>query len=163
LIARPAGAALLYAMLRRCPTAAAPERAEVEGEKEHEMTEMTTSNCNAAPRRGLARALAASAAAGLMFAGAAFAQGPSTGNPKGSVAPSTQGSSASPPAERARTVDTGRSDPLDSSKGPAEARTNRTPQPGGGSSTGGLTRRNPQDNATSPAPPPSNSNSKPGK
>jgi hypothetical protein len=46
-----------------------------------------------------------------VVAGAAFAQGPSTGNPKGSVAPSTQGSSANPPAERARTVDTGRSDP----------------------------------------------------
>jgi hypothetical protein len=36
-------------------------------------------------------------------------------------------------------------------------------RPEAGGSTGGLTRRNPQDNATSPAPPPSNANSKPGK
>jgi hypothetical protein len=106
-------------------------------------------------------ALAACLVAGLVVAGAAFAQGPSTGNPKGSVAPATQGSSANPPAERARTVDTGRSDPLDTSKGPAEARMNSTPKAGG--STGGLTRRNPQDSASSPAPPPSNANSKPGK
>ncbi|SFP38263.1 hypothetical protein [Variovorax sp. 770b2] len=100
---------------------------------------------------------------GLLAATAAFAQAPSTGNPKGSVAPSTQGSSANPPADPARTVDTGRSEPLDSTKGPVAARVNRTPRPGGGSATGGLTRRNPQDTLPSPAPPPSNSNSKPGK
>ncbi|ADU34900.1 hypothetical protein [Variovorax paradoxus] len=99
----------------------------------------------------------------MMVAGATFAQGSSTGNPKGSVAPSTQGNSARHPAEPARTVDTGRSEPLDSSKGPPEVRGNRTQRPGGGSATGGLTRRNPQDNATSPAPPPSNANSRPGK
>jgi hypothetical protein len=98
-----------------------------------------------------------------LLAATAVAQGSSTGNPKGSVAPSTQGKSVSPPANPARTVDTGRSEPLDSSKGPASARANRTPRPGGGSATGGLTRRNPQDALPSPAPPPSNSNSKPGK
>lgn len=113
-------------------------------------------------KRGF-RMQAACALAGLVVAAGAFAQNPATGNPRGSVAPSGQGNSEKPPAEPARTVDTGRSDPLDSRKGPAEARTNRTQLPGGGSSTGGLTRRNPQDNASPAAPPPSNANSKPGK
>lgn len=92
--------------------------------------------------------------------GAALAQ--STGNPRGTVAPDTRGNSAKVPASPARTVDTGRSDSLDELPGPPQARP-RTPRPGGGSSTGGLTRRNPQEMQTSPAPPPSNANSRPGK
>ncbi|MDQ0040746.1 hypothetical protein [Variovorax boronicumulans] len=129
------------------------------------MTDMTTTTTTKDGGGTRMRAVCAYAGlAGLMMvAGATFAQGSSTGNPKGSVAPSTQGNSASHPAEPARTVDTGRSDPLDSSKGPPEVRGHRTQRPGGGSATGGLTRRNPQDNATSPAPAPSNANSRPGK
>lgn len=92
-------------------------------------------------------------------AGGAHAQSSSTGNPKGTVAPSTQGNAAKTPANPARTVDTGRtSDPIDESKGPPEVR--RTERPGGDTSTGGLTRRNPEETRPSPAPPPGSSNSR---
>ena len=98
----------------------------------------------------------------LAAASGAHAQGSSTGNPKGTVAPSTQGNAAKTPANPARTVDTGRtSDPIDESKGPPEVR--RTERPGGDTSTGGLTRRNPEETRPSPAPPPSSSNSRPHK
>ncbi len=91
----------------------------------------------------------------LIFAAAAAhttARSQPTGNPKGSVAPSTQGNSEKAPANPARNVDTGRSDKLDDRKGPTDARTRRTERPGGGSTTGGLTRRNPQE--ANPSPPP---------
>lgn len=91
------------------------------------------------------------------------AQAQPTGNPKGSAPPPIEGNAAKKPANPARPVDTGRSDPLDESKGPTQARTKRTERPGGGSSTGGLTRRSPQETQTSPAPEPSNANSRPGK
>jgi len=98
----------------------------------------------------------------LAAASGAHAQGSSTGNPKGTVAPSTQGNAAKTPANPARTVDTGRtSDPIDERKGPPEVR--RTERPGGDTSTGGLTRRNPEETRPSPAPPPSSSNSRPHK
>lgn len=83
-----------------------------------------------------------------------------TGNPKGSVAPSTQGNPAKTPANPARNVDTGRSDPLNESKGPPDVRTRRSERPGGGSATGGLTRRNPQDASPLPTPEPSSGNTR---
>uniref|UniRef100_UPI004039B5F3 hypothetical protein n=1 Tax=Variovorax sp. BK018 TaxID=3450241 RepID=UPI004039B5F3 len=91
----------------------------------------------------------------LIFAAAAMhgaARSQPTGNPKGSVAPSTQGNSEKAPANPARNVDTGRSDRLDEQKGPVDARTRRTERPGGGSTTGGLTRRNPQEANPPPSP-----------
>ncbi|MDH6169893.1 hypothetical protein M2282_005063 [Variovorax boronicumulans] len=110
-------------------------------------------------------------AAGLVAAAAApQVHAQPSGNPKGSAAPSMQGNSEKKPANPARTVDTGRSEPLDESKGPTEMR-GRTQRPGGGSATGGLTRRNPQEQSQSQAqpsvpttaPPPGDANARPGR
>ena len=98
---------------------------------------------------GLALALA------LLWSGAALAQSPSTGNPKGSIAPSTEGSTANPPANPARTLAPGSSGARDSGKAPPE---DRRQQPQAGTSTGAGTgdpsRRDRQDKAAVPMPPP---------
>jgi len=98
----------------------------------------------------------------LILAAAAIqaARAQPTGNPRGSTAPSTQGNTEKAPANPARNVDTGRADKLDERQGPAEARIRRTERPGGGSATGGLTRRNPQDAKPSPVPDPGSANTR---
>jgi hypothetical protein len=78
--------------------------------------------------------------------GLAPALAQSTGNPKGSVAPSTQGAAAKPPADPKTPSANGSPGPiLDSTRGPASARTQRTQPPGGGPA-GGLADHFPQDN-----------------
>ena len=82
---------------------------------------------------------AACAMAFLLAAGSAV-NAQSSGNPKGSIAPSSQGASTQAPAG-SRTAPDAASGKLDDSVGPSSARTNRTVPPGGGTA-GGLTRRN---------------------
>jgi hypothetical protein len=73
------------------------------------------------------------------------ALGQSTGNPKGSAAPSTQGAPAKPAADPKTPSANGSPGPiLDSTRGPASARTQRTEPPGGGPA-GGLADHFPQD------------------
>jgi hypothetical protein len=76
----------------------------------------------------------------LLLAAGAAAQAQSAGNPKGSIAPSSQGKAATPGASRASPVDSGTGAP-GADQGPADARVRRTEPPGGGTA-GGLTRRN---------------------
>ncbi len=86
--------------------------------------------------------------ASLFTAGAA-AQQSATGNLRGSVAPPARDSTPKPQGVDTPRIDTGRgTERLDSSVGPAEARSGQTRPPGGGPN-GGLTRTNPQDVAPS--------------
>ncbi|MGJ7545151.1 hypothetical protein [Variovorax sp. LT1R16] len=76
----------------------------------------------------------------LLLAGGGGVQAQSSGNPKGSIAPSAQGKAAAPGASRSGAADSG-TGPIRADQGPADARMRRTEPPGGGTA-GGLTRRN---------------------
>lgn len=68
-----------------------------------------------------------------------------TGNPKGSTAPSAQGNSDKPSASRSTPTGSG-AGRIGPEHGPADARTQRTEPPGGGTA-GGLTQRKLPENA----------------
>lgn len=94
-----------------------------------------------------ASATRAACAVALLLAAGGAVNAQSSGNPKGSIAPSTQGKASSPGASRSTPADGGPG-AIGADLGPADARVRRTEPPGGGTA-GGLTRRN--LNANDPA------------
>jgi hypothetical protein len=85
-------------------------------------------------------ATCAMCAVALLLAAGSSVNAQSSGNPKGSIAPSTQGKAPSPGSTRSSPAVSG-TGAIGSDLGPADARVRRTEPPGGGTA-GGLTRRN---------------------